>query len=45
MGIRNSNTEEFPDDGSAESEERAKAFEVTRAKALSMAEAYKKGIL
>jgi hypothetical protein len=42
IGIRKSNVSEFPDDGSAESEERAAAFEITRAKALRMAEAHRK---
>jgi hypothetical protein len=42
IGIRNSNTTEFPDDGSDISEERAEAFELMRAKALRMAEAHRK---
>jgi uncharacterized protein YjbI with pentapeptide repeats len=45
IGIRNSNPSEFPDDGSAESEERAAAFELVRAKALRMAEAHKKAVV
>jgi uncharacterized protein YjbI with pentapeptide repeats len=42
IGIRNSNPSEFPDDGSAKSEERVAAFEFVRAKALRMAEAHRK---
>jgi hypothetical protein len=44
IGIRMSNVSEFPDDGSDASEERAAAFELTRAKALRMAEAHKKEV-
>ena len=38
IGIRQSNLSEFPDDGGVESEDRALAFEFTRASALRMAE-------
>jgi len=38
IGIRQSNLSEFPDDGGVKSEDRALAFEFTRASALRMAE-------
>ena len=38
IGIRTSNTREFPDDGSAKCEERVRAFDFTRAAALRLAE-------
>jgi len=37
IGIRQSNVSEFPDDGSAKSEERVIAFEFAKAAALRMA--------
>jgi hypothetical protein len=45
IGIRKSNVSDFPDDGSAESEERVAAFDLVRAKALHMAEAHKKTVV
>ena len=41
IGIRNSNTEEFPNDGSEKSEERVRAFEFVRNEAILMAKAGK----
>ena len=42
IGIRASNPGEFPDDGSEKCEERARAFEFTRAAALRLVEIDKK---
>ena len=41
IGIRSSNTSEFPDDGSPKCEERVRAFEFVRDMALRMAEEWK----
>ena len=41
IGIRASNPDEFPDDGSEKCEERVRAFEFTRAEAVRMAEKIK----
>jgi hypothetical protein len=38
IGIRKSNENEFPDDGSRKSEERAEAFEFAKAAALKLTE-------
>jgi len=40
-GIRQSNTREFPDDGSEASEQRVRAFDFTRAEALRLAAKFK----
>ena len=41
IGIRNSNPDEFPDDGSEKCEQRVRAFDFTRAEAVRMAEKVK----
>ena len=41
MGIRQSNEEEFPDDGSEKCERRVRAFEFTRCAALAQAEKFR----
>lgn len=44
IGVRESNLEEFPDDGSFASEQRVQAFEFAKARALLMAEEWKKNV-